>query len=139
MTLIDFYISSYREITGATSYTKMFKSSSTSCFKYFVIIKFSKFFKKDKFFRRNWTACRILYFYLRQVNQSKGNLSSNFLFLKFFSNTKLNSKAITDIVLKKAVPKTSGIFTGKCLCWSLFLITSHTFRTFERGALYTDT
>ena len=68
MTLINLYISSYKVVTGATSYTQIFKSSSTSCFKYFVIIKFRKFFKKQKCCRGSWTACRIFYLYLKQIN-----------------------------------------------------------------------
>ena len=41
VTLISLYIFNYRQTTGATW-------SSTSCFKYFVITKLSKFYKKDK-------------------------------------------------------------------------------------------
>ena len=91
MTLINLYISSYKEVPGATSYTQMFKASWTSFFKHFVIIKFSKSFRKQKCCHGSWTNCRILYLYLKQVNWSKCILSTNFLFFLFFSNTKLNS------------------------------------------------
>ena len=56
MTLINFYISSYREVfpvierpQALRSSTQMLRSSLISSFKYFVIIKFSKFCKKEKF------------------------------------------------------------------------------------------
>ena len=48
VTLINFYISNYREVTGLRSTTQRLRSSSTSCFKYFLIIKFKEFCKKDK-------------------------------------------------------------------------------------------
>ena len=41
VTLINLYIFNYRQTAGATL-------SLTSCFKYFVITKLSKFYKKDK-------------------------------------------------------------------------------------------
>ena len=44
-----------------------FKSSSTFCFKYFAIISFEKW-KKDKYFRGSWAACRLLYLYMKQAN-----------------------------------------------------------------------
>ena len=80
-------ISSYRGAIGLRSSTQKLKSSSTSCFKYLEIIKFSKFCKKDKCFHGSWHACRLWYLYIKQANWSKGNLSTNFLFLKFFSDT----------------------------------------------------
>ena len=57
VTLINLHISSYREATGAM---QMFKLSLNSWVKYFVIIKLSKFCKKDKWSHVVWPACRLL-------------------------------------------------------------------------------
>ena len=74
-------------------------------------------------------SCRLLYLYMKQVNDIKGNLSTNLLFYKFFLIIKHNSKAATAVVIKKIVPKTFGILIGKHPCWSLFSIKLQAFRT----------
>ena len=48
------------------------------------------------------------------------------LILKFFFDTKRSQQSRS---LRKAVPKTFGIFTGKPLCWSFILIKLQAFRT----------
>ena len=55
-------------VTSLPLITRRLKSSSASCFKYFVIVKFSKFCRKDKCFRGSWAACRLLYLYMKQGN-----------------------------------------------------------------------
>ena len=60
------YLHLQREPRGLRSPMQMLRSSST-CFKYFMIIKFSKFCKKDKCSCGNWPACRLLYLYMKQV------------------------------------------------------------------------
>ena len=69
------YISSYKEVSpvierphGLCSSTQMLRSSSISCFKYFVIINFSKFCKTDKLSCSRWPACWVLYLYMKQAN-----------------------------------------------------------------------
>ena len=44
-----------------------------------------------------------------------------------------------ELFYKKAVAKTPGIFTGKYMCWSLFLIKLQIFRSVGRLILYTQT
>ena len=101
---------------------QIFKSSSASCFRYFMIIKFSKFCKKIK--------CSVVIdlpagscIYTRtKLIKAKAISPLAFFFLNSFLMLKLNSKAAQrSCSLKKAIPKTFGIFTGKQLCWSLFL------------------
>ena len=55
-------------VTSLPLITRRLKSSSASCFKYFVIVKFSKFCRKDKCSRGSWAACRLLYLYMKQGN-----------------------------------------------------------------------
>ena len=110
----------------------MLRLSSTSCFKYFVIIKFSKFCKKDKCSCGRWPTHRLLYLNIKQGNYIKGNLSTNFLFQKFFSDTSSFKSIHWSCSIKKMVLKIFGIFIGKHLCWSLFLIKLQAFRTIAR-------
>ena len=56
---------------GLRSSAQILGSSLTSCFKYFVIIKFSKFCKENKCCLGSWHACRLLYLYIEQSNSSK--------------------------------------------------------------------
>ena len=71
------------------------KSYSASCFQCFVLITF---YKKDKCSCVSWTSCRLLHLYMKQANWMTGNLSTKFLFLKFFLILKHNSKAAAVVV-----------------------------------------
>ena len=53
---------------GLHSFMQMLKPSWTSCFKFFVTIKFSKFCKKDKCSQGSWPPFRILYLYMNKAN-----------------------------------------------------------------------
>ena len=64
---VTFNISSYRP-QGLRSSMQTLCWSLTSCFKYFVIIKFSKFCRKDKCARVSSPSCRLLYLYMKQAN-----------------------------------------------------------------------
>ena len=75
----------YLQLGGHRGYIhrwRTLKLSSSSCFKCFVVIKFSKFCKKDKCSLGRWPVCRLLYLYMKQSSSNKSNLSINFLFLK---------------------------------------------------------
>ena len=67
--------------------------------------------------------------------KAKAISSLTFSFFKFFSDTKTYFKSShRSCSIKKAVPKTFEMFTGKHLCWSLFLIKLKAFRTVARQA-----
>ena len=89
----------------------MLKLSSTSYFKYFVI----NFARETNALLVGDLLTRLLYLYMKQANESKGNLSITLFFI-FLSDTKTYFKNIHwSCSIKKAVPKYFGVCKGKCV------------------------
>ena len=95
---------------------RTFKSSSTSCFQYFAIIKFKDKWQKNALVVVHLLAGSGICTWSKPIKAKVINLSTSFLLFNSFLILKRNSKAATELFYKKGVPKRFGIFTGKYLC-----------------------
>ena len=106
------------------------KLSSTSCFKYFVVIKWRKTIALEVVDLLAGSCVCTLNKLIVAKTLKISPLTS--FFLNSFLILKLSLKAATKLFYKKAAPNTFRICTGKCQCWSLFVIKLQAFRTVAR-------
>ena len=103
---------------GQHSTTQRLRSSSTSCFKYFVIIKFKKFCKTNALMVVDMLVGSCIVTWNMLINSKVTSLTF------FFKNSfwyKIQ-KHPPELFYKKAVVKTFGILTEKHPLWCFFLI-----------------
>ena len=139
VTLINLYLTVVERPQELRSSPQALRSSSASCFKYFVIGKISKICKKDICSSGSWPTCRLLYLYMKQLINSRAISPLTFFFKNSFLILKHISKTATRVVIKnKLLLKLSGILPGTHQYWSLFLIKLQALRTFTRLIFYID-
>ena len=110
-------------------------SSWITCFKFFAMIKFSKFCKKQMLSRQLRCLQTFCICTRNKLIKAQAISPLTFFSLNSFMNTKTEFKSShRSDSIKSTVPKTFGIFTGKHLYWSLFLIKLQAYRTYRLHA-----
>ena len=109
---------------------RMLISLWISCFKFFMMIKFSKFCKKQMPSRQLRCLQTFCICTRNKLIKAQAISPLTFFSLNSFMNTKTEFKSShRGGSIKSNIPKTFGIFTGKHLYQSLYLIKLQAYRT----------